>query len=87
MFDITADLEEEICFLEQDAGTYNLVLSALEHEGFQNTAAFDEKKAYTFARRFPAYLPALFLVHRDLQMRAERMNELISELYKMRKAG
>lgn len=86
-FDIASDLESELCNLEQAACTYNLVLDVLEYEGFQDTAAFDERKAQTFARRFPAFLPTLFLVHRDLEQRTERMNELVRELYKMREAG
>ena len=87
IFDIASDLESELCYMEQAAGTYDLILSSLELEGFQDTAALDKQKAQAFARRFPAFLPTLFLVYRDLEQRAERMNELVRELYKMRKAG
>lgn len=83
--EIAEKLQDEETKLEEAVGTYMLLLADLEIDGYQDKENIDKQKAELFVYRFPAYIPALQLIGRDLTERQAAINDITRMLENVKK--
>lgn len=75
------DIEDVQAQLVDSVNTLILITDGLAVEGFQPEGKVDTGKAVAFARRFPFYLSALYVIVRDLQETAGQLGNEINRGY------